>query len=166
MMKLIDRTFTRLVIPAAISTAATLMLSGCNGGTPVEPEDAKQAVVDIVGVSAETLGGEWQVYSGPAVRGCTKGSGGDGAAYAYTLMRGPTTVDPEADVTALEELWTDRGIATERYQSGSAAPTLGIRGAGGPTTSIDLLADARGYSISAVSECADGNASEMQGNGE
>ena len=132
----------------------------------VEPEDARQAVVTIVDASAEALGGEWEVYSGPAVEGCTKGDGGDGAAFAYVLMRGPSDGDPEADVAALDELWTDRSITTESYQSGGTAPTLGVRGAGGPTTSIDLLADPRGYSISAVSECADGDASEMQGDGE
>ena len=72
----------------------------------------------------------------------------------------------EADVATLDELWSARGITTETYQSGGSPPHLGIRGAGGPTTSIDLLADPRGYSISAVSECADGDASEMQGDGE
>jgi len=152
----------------AIFAASTLALTGCTGGTPtdvVDPEDAREAVVTIVDTSAEALGGDWQVYSGPAVERCTKNDGRDGAAYSYILMRGPADTDPEDDVAALDELWSGRGITTETYQSGGTPPHLGIRGAGGPSTSIDLLADPRGYSISAVSECADGDASEMQGDG-
>ena len=152
----------------AIPAALTVALTGCTGGTPtdvVDPEIAREAVVTMVDTSAEALGGDWQVYSGPAVEGCTKNDGRDGAAYAYIVMRGPADTDPEDDVAALDELWSGRGITTETYQSGGTPPYLGIRGAGGPTTSIDLLADPRGYSISAVSECADGDASEMQGDG-
>ena len=153
----------------AILAASALALTGCTGDAPtdvVDPEGAQEAVVTMVDTSAEALGGDWQVYGGPAVEGCTKDDGGDGAAYAYILMRGPTDAEPEADVATLDELWSARGITTETYQSGGTPPHLGIRGAGGPTTSIDLLADPRGYSISAVSECADGDASEMQGDGE
>ena len=152
----------------AISAALTLPLTGCTGSTPtdvVDPEGAKEAVVTMVDTSAQALGGDWQVYSGPAVERCTKSDGGDGAAYAYIVMRVPTVGDPEADVAVLDELWSGRGITTGTFQSGGTPPHLGIRGVGGPTTSIDLLADPRGYSISAVSECADGDASEMQGDG-
>jgi hypothetical protein len=153
----------------AIVAASALALTGCTRGTPtdaVNPEGAREAVVAMVDTSAKAIGGEWQVYSGPAVEECTMNDGRDGAAYAYILMRGPTVGDPEADVAALDELWSGRGITTKTYQSGGTPPHLGIRGVGGPTTSIDLLADPRGYSISAVSECADGDAPEMQGDGE
>jgi hypothetical protein len=152
----------------AILAASALALTGCTGGAPqdpVDPESAQEAVVTMVDASAAALGGDWQIYSGPAVERCTKSDGGDGAAYAYILVRGPTVGDPKADVAVLDELWSGRGITTETYQSGGTSPHLGIRGDGGPTASIDLLADPRGYSISAVSECADGDASEMQGDG-
>ena len=82
----------------------------------------------------------------------------------------PDALDSADDLQAgqvfVEKLWNDQGITTERYQSGGDEPILGIRGSGGPTTSIDFLADERGYSVDALSPCADGDPVELENHGE
>lgn len=104
--------------------------------------------------------------SGPAVQGCNRNSGGRGAAYSYTKMREQRSGDPAEDVRNVERLWKEKGMKTERYNSGGADPTLGLRGVRGPMKSIDFLADERGYSLDAVSSCTAGDAEELQRNGE
>jgi hypothetical protein len=126
----------------------------------------KRAVVTVVDDTTAAIGGEWDVYSGPAVRECTQEAGGDGAAYSYITTQAAAPGDPTAHIDAVEELWNDQGITTERYQSGGDDPILGIRGSGGPTTSIDFLADERGYSVDALSPCADGDPVELKKQGE
>ncbi|WIE75184.1 hypothetical protein [Curtobacterium sp. MCSS17_007] len=150
--------------------AAALALMGCSGGSSLEneqtPDKAKDAVVVMVDDTASAVDGTWSVASGPAVQACKRDGGGHGAAYFYTKMREPRAGDPSDDVAIVERLWKDKGLTTERYESGGADPTLGVRGTGGPTTSIDFLADERGYSLDAVSVCTAGDAEELQRNGE
>ncbi|PZF58151.1 hypothetical protein DEJ23_04410 [Curtobacterium sp. MCSS17_008] len=130
------------------------------------PDQAKDAVVTIVDDTADVVGGAWSVASGPAVQGCRRDSGGRGAAYFLTKMREQRAGDPADDVASVERTWKAKGITTERYESGGTEPTLGVRGTGGPTKSIDFLADERGYSLDAVSVCTAGDAEELQRNGE
>jgi hypothetical protein len=160
----------RLSATIAVVVAAALSLTGCNGRTTVEneqtPTEAKEAIVAIVDDTANAVGGAWSVASGPAVQGCNRDSGGRGAAYFYTKMRQQRSGDPTEDVANVERLWKEKGIKTERYKSGGADPTLGLRGVGGPMKSIDFLADERGYSLDAVSSCTAGDAEELQRNGE
>ncbi|MFJ4075377.1 hypothetical protein [Curtobacterium sp. NPDC089991] len=154
----------------AVIATAVFSLTGCDGGTAVEreqtPAQAKEAVVAIVDDTANAVGGAWSVASGPAVQGCNRDSGGRGAAYFTTKMREQRSGDPAEDVANVERLWKEKGIETERYKSGGAEPTLGLRGVGGPMKSIDFLADERGYSLDAVSSCTAGDAEELQRNGE
>jgi hypothetical protein len=160
----------RLSATIAVVVAAALSLAGCNGGTTVEneqpPTEAEEAVVAIVDDTANAVGGAWSVASGPAVQGCNRDNGGRGAAYFYTKMREQRSGDPTEDVANVERLWKEKGIKTERYESGGADPTLGLRGVGGPMKGIDFLADERGYSLDAVSSCTAGDAEELQRNGE
>lgn len=150
--------------------AAALALMGCSGGTSLgdeqTPDQAKDAVVTIVDDTAGAVGGTWSVASGPAVQGCMRDNGARGAASFLTEMREQRAGDPADDVDTVERLWKDKGLMTERYESGGTDPTLGVRGTGGPTTSIDFLADERGYSLDAVSVCTAGDAEELQRNGE
>jgi hypothetical protein len=126
----------------------------------------KGAVVTVVDDTTAAIGGEWEVYSGPAVRECTQEAGGDGAAYSYITTQAAAPGDPSAHIDAVEELWNDPGIAIERYRSGGDDPILGIRGSGGPTTTIDFLADERGYSVAAQSRCVGGDPVELRNRGE
>jgi hypothetical protein len=126
----------------------------------------KGAVVTVVDDTTAEIGGEWEVYSGPAVEGCTMSDGRDGAAFSYITTLRPGGSDPEADVAAVESLWRDRGLATERYESGGSDPILGVRGGGSAADSLDFLADVRMYSLSGLSTCAEGDAVQMQNDGE
>jgi hypothetical protein len=158
-----------------IVAAAAVLLVGCSSGDTsgkktdragsMTTDQAKQAVVDIVDRSYAELGGEWTIRSGPAVQSCVLPSGDSGAAYSYIMDRkaGGT---PHSDVAKLQDFWKANGITTEAYENGGNDLVRGVRGAGGPTTSIDLYADPIGYTIEGLSECTVGDAAEMQSNGE
>jgi hypothetical protein len=159
--------------PAAITiaVAAAVFLTGCTSeDTTDQPREmtsdgAKQAIVDIVDRSYTEIGGDWTIRSGPAVQSCELPSGDTGVAYDYIVDRkGGGT--PPSDVAKLQDLWTAKGITTQAYENGGEDPVRGVRGSGGPTTSIDLYADPIGYTIEGLSVCTPGDAAEMQGNGE
>ncbi|MDY0890404.1 hypothetical protein [Frigoribacterium sp. CFBP9030] len=160
------------VRPAGTATTVILIgagvLTGCSapGEATFATGDAKRAVVTVVDDTTAAIGGEWDVYSGPAVEGCTISDGRDGAAYSYITTLRPGGSDPEADVVAVERLWRDRGLTTERYESGGSDPILGVRGVGSAADSLDFLADVRMYSLSGLSACAEGDAVQMQNDGE
>ncbi|PZE87078.1 hypothetical protein [Curtobacterium sp. MCBD17_032] len=130
----------------------------------MEPEDAKKSILGVVDETASTVGGEWSVYSKPTAETCGDVAG-DGLAYTYILMNDAPSADPMQAVDAVEELWKDKGITTERYRTGAADPIVGIRGRGGPATTMDFLADERRFSIVGVSECAEGSAVEERRRG-
>lgn len=166
---------TRGFLAAVIAMTAAVVLTGCSGGassseskrsTVVTTADARQTVQDIVDRSASSVDGDWEVYSGPSAEQCTTGYGGEGVAYSYIKALAEPSGDPGTDIAVVERLWESEGVTTAPYRSGGDDPILGLRGAGGPTTSISFLADLRRYTISATSECADGDAVEMQRNGE
>jgi len=169
-MPLPRRRTDRFAIPVAIMTMATLLLSGCSAGEDTvnanDANGAKDAVVTIVDDTSDALGGEWDVYSGPAVEGCTMSDGSDGATYSYIKTLRPGGADPESDVAAVESLWRDRGMTTERYESGGDDPILGVRGEEEASGSLDFLADARMYSVSGLSACVEGDAAQLQNDGE
>jgi hypothetical protein len=163
---------TRTITTITIVAAAAFLMSGCTReGNTVDDEatmtsaEAKQAIVDIVDASTADVGGEWMLRSGPAVQSCVLPSGDAGAAYSYIMDRkaGGT---PPSDVAKLQDLWTAKGIKTQAYENSGKDPVRGVRGFGGPTTSIDLYADPIGYTIEGLSVCTPGDAAEMQGNGE
>ncbi|GAA1491952.1 hypothetical protein [Curtobacterium herbarum] len=151
---------------SAVLAATALLVTGCRA-TPVPPDEtsatsitpdaAKQSVTAFVDRSTATLGGDWTPRGGAGLSPCTTG---DGVSWVLIVDR-PAGDDPHADVDAIEQLWKQRGVTTERYQSGGADPIVGIRGAGGPTTSVDFSADPRGYALTAESECAEGDYADM-----
>ena len=59
-----------------------------------------------------------------------------------------------------------RGRHDRTLAEGGSDPTLRLRGLGGPSTSLGFTADPERYTVTGLSECADGDASEMQGDGE
>jgi hypothetical protein len=150
------RVRTRSVVAAAI-VALTLLLTACTSGAHVQPEEAKKSIVTILAETTTTVGGHWKVYSEPTAESCTEAAD-DGLTYTTILMQDAPRTDPEKAVAAVEELWKRQGITTQRYQTGAADPVLGIRGRGGPATSMDFLADQRRFSVVGVSECAEGSA--------
>ena len=154
---------------SAVLAATALLVTGCRA-TPVPPDETsatsitpdavKQSVTTFVDRSTAALGGDWTPRGGAGLSPCTTGDGDDGVSWVLIVDR-PAADDPQADVDAIEQLWKQRGVTTERYQSGGADPIVGIRGAGGPTASVDLSADPRGYALTAESECAEGDYADM-----
>lgn len=149
---------TRSVVAASI-VALTLALTACTGSGHVQPEEAEKSIVSVVDDTTATIGGHWKVYSEPTAESCTEAAD-DGLTYTYILMQDGPRTDPAKAVAAVEQLWKDRGMTTERYRTGAADPILGVRGRGGPATSMDFRADARRFSVVGVSECAEGSAVE------
>ncbi|WP_146244169.1 hypothetical protein [Curtobacterium sp. MCBD17_032] len=145
----------------ALSACATLILTSCanDPGEPaVQPSEAKKSIIQLVEQSTAAVGGDWAVFSGPAVRNCGQPDGADGAAYIYIVERMDTEgADPEADVAAMTALWERLHINVEQYHSGGADPIKGVRGTGGPLNSIAFEADPERYSVTGVSECSDGD---------
>lgn len=157
---------TRVVCAVATGAAVTLLLTSCgssdSGGTGRQPSTVEKSIVDLVERSTAALGGKWEVYSGPSVEACGDGAS-DSARYVYIMDRVDRPGgDPTADLDEIKALWKGDGIEVSDYKSGGADPLLGVRGSGGPTTSIGFDAFPKGYSITGVSQCADGNVSELR----
>lgn len=146
-------------LSVASAAAMVLLLTACNGSANVEPAQAKKSILSIVDETTTAVGGEWSVYSEPTAESCGEGAG-DGFTYTTIVMQDAPTADPARAVAAVEQLWKDKGITTERYRTGAADPIVGVRGRGGPSTSMDFLADQRRFSVVGVSECAAGSAVE------
>ena len=157
---------TRVICAVATGAAVTLLLTSCgssdSGGTGRQPSTVEKSIVDLVDRSTAALGGKWEVYSGPSAEACGDGAS-DSARYVYIMDRVDRPGgDPTADLDEIKALWKGAGIEVSDYESGGADPLLGVRGSGGPTTSIGFDAFPKGYSITGVSQCADGNVSELR----
>ncbi|PZF58312.1 hypothetical protein DEJ23_05460 [Curtobacterium sp. MCSS17_008] len=131
------------------------------------PDAARHAIVDVVDETTSTVAGDRQVVSGPRL-GLCPGSDGSGTAddpggvtWVY-VKEHQTTGDPRDDLRAVERLWQGLGISTERFRSGGDDPDLGLRGRGGPVTSIVFTASSLGaYTIDGQSQCADGDYGDL-----
>lgn len=151
----------------AVLVATATVLSACSahpGGTSADPSDAKRSIVELVEHTTASVGGDWRVYSGPAAESCERAGAAPGARWSYIVERtAPDGVDPAADVERVEQVWTEQGIAVERFEGGSADPLLGVRGTGGPVTSIGFNAFPQRYSVTGVSTCFDGSVDDLRG---
>ena len=126
------------------------------------PSQAKKSIVDIVERSADAIGGDWQVYSGPAVEICGQDAP-DEVRYSYTMERpADGAATSESDIRQLEALWKDEGLRTFDYQSGGSDPFLGVRGKGGRVTTIGFDALPGGSTIAGTSTCAPGDLRELR----
>jgi hypothetical protein len=156
---------SRVAATIALLVAVPLLLTGCQRGPTVRPNEAKKDVVDVVDRTAEALGGKWTVRRGPALGKCPATSETDGVTWTYILDRGEVG-DQTADRAAVKDLWDSFGITTSDYESGGADPLRSVVGHGGPTWSIEFLTRSDGYTVHGVSECADGDFKEMLRHGE
>lgn len=154
----------------ALLVAAAAVLSACSaepGGARADASEAKRSIVDVVEHSTASIGGEWSVYSGPAAESCDRAGAAPGARWSYIVERtAPDGVDPAVDVERVEQAWEEQGIAVERFESGAADPLLGVRGSGGPVTSIGFNAFPQRYSVTGESTCFDGSVDDLRGVGE
>ncbi|PZE64554.1 hypothetical protein DEI83_11725 [Curtobacterium sp. MCBD17_021] len=150
-----------------VAVCAVLGMTGCTTSTGSDRHDVDLATVEeeavsIVDRTASAVGGTWKVYSGPSVETCGDGAE-DSARYVYIVERFDTEdTDPAADIQLVQDLWDAQGITTAAYRSGGTDPLLGMRGRGGPVTSIAFNAYPQRYSITALSGCADGDVAELR----
>ncbi|MDP9737041.1 hypothetical protein [Curtobacterium sp. 260] len=153
----------------AVLVATAAVLTACSadpGGSGTDASHAKRSIVRVVEQTTESIGGGWSVYSGPAAEHCERAGAAPGARWSSIVERtAPDGVDPAADVERVEQAWNELEITTERFASGSADPLLGVRGAGGPVTSIGFNAFPQRYSVTAESTCFDGSVAELRGAG-
>jgi hypothetical protein len=155
---------TAVVAALVLTTALTITSCSANpGGSTVDPSDAEKSIVDIVKESTAAVGGEWTLYRGPDAEVCEQPNGRDGAHYVYILERaGADGTAPATDISTVEELWKSKGITTERFASGGSDPLRGVRGVGGPVTSMGFNAYPQRYSITGVSKCSSGDVKELR----
>lgn len=145
---------------AVVAVAVMVTVTSCSGGPTVQPKQAKQDIEAIVQRSTDGVGSSWTPRSAARLGTCPSG---DGVTWIY-IVDGQASDDPSKDVAAKQHDWDGLGITTERYQSGSADPILGVRGHGGPVTSVDFYADRAGYTITGQSQCAAGNLTDLDPN--
>lgn len=156
---------SRVAATVALLVAVPFLLTGCQRGPTVQPNEAKQDIVDVVDRTTEALGGEWTVRRGPALGPCPATAGTNGVTWTYILDRDEVG-DKTADRAQVEDLWDSSGITASDYESGGADPLRGVVGHGGPTWSIEFLTRSDGYTVHGVSQCADGDYEEMLRRGE
>ena len=146
---------------AVLSTTLTSCASSTSSdGGSANPSVAKKTVVDVVERSTAAVGGSWQVYRGPAVEPC--GDAPERVRYVFIMERTAAAEGQQADIDAVKDVWKDEGIEFFDTRTGGDDPVLGIRGKGGPVTSIGFNARPARYSISGVSTCAAGDASHLR----
>jgi hypothetical protein len=156
---------SRVAATVALLVAVPFLLTSCQRGQTVQPNEAKKDVVDVVDRTTEALGGKWTVRRGPALGKCPATAETDGVTWTYILDRGEVG-DQTADRATVKDLWDSSGITTSDYESGGADPLRSVVGRGGPTGSIELLTRSDGYTVHGVSQCADGDYKEMLRRGE
>lgn len=145
---------------AVVAVAVMVTVTSCSGGPTVQPKQAKQDIEAIVQRSSDALGGSWTPRSAARLGTCPSG---DGVTWV-SIMYGEASDDPAKDVATIQDDWDGLGITTERYQSGSADPILGVRGHGGLVTSVDFYANKERYTITGQSQCAAGNLTDLDPN--
>lgn len=144
------------------------VLAGCTAPRPenrkpsVDPDAAKQQMIDAIDAMTERLGGEWKGRTGPDyAERCQLPDGSDGAHWVYLTGRteAPPTEDPEHDAAAMRELWTDWGMTFERWAD-SDGPAIAARG-GSSIASTNLYAFPGNYALEAISLCFPGDADRL-----
>jgi hypothetical protein len=141
---------------------AVVALAGCSAGQDdARPSVVKKDIVQSVRRATSDIGGDWRVYRGPDVESCSDHDE-DHLRYVYIVER-PKSADDDvaADMRKLEGSWEDAGIAVERFSTKGENPTVGLRGTGGPITSIGYVSCYGGYRITGVSKCAPGDVLEL-----
>ncbi|MDY1004004.1 hypothetical protein [Curtobacterium sp. CFBP9011] len=126
----------------------------------MKPSEAKTAIRTVVDRTTAAVGGNWTVRSGPALSMCPGSADDRGVTYKLILDRDGAG-DREADLAEVQKSWEAEGMTTRRYESRGEHPITSVIGRGGPTTSIQLLTREDGYSLTGVSECADGDFDKM-----
>ncbi|MCL9664583.1 hypothetical protein L2091_05000 [Curtobacterium albidum] len=167
MMKQSSTRTRRTALLGSTTALVLLMLTACGSttttprGSDMDPSTAKKSIVDLVERSTAAVGGDWKVYRGPAVEPCGQDVE-DRVRYVYIVEREGSATGLQRDVDAVRAVWKDAGMDVVDTATAGGAARAGIRGTGDPVTSIGFDAKPDRYSMSGVSVCAPGNASELR----
>lgn len=155
------RAGTGLALAAAFGLPLVLTSCAASSTTPegatVRASGVEQSIVDLVERSSEAIGGEWRVSLGPSAEACGEGVE-DRVRYVYVLERDGSPESAERDIRTVTVLWEQDGIEVFDTKTDGDEPLRGVRGKGGPTTSIGFNAYPARSSITGVSACAPGSA--------
>lgn len=167
-MTVVSEKVGRVVGSTVTLLTVTALLAGCTAPQPedrkpsVDPETAKQQMIDAVDAVTGRLGGEWKVRTGPdAPEACLLQDGSEGAHWVYLTgrLKGSAPEDPEPDAAAIRELWTTWGMTVERWAAPDG-PAIAARG-GSTIASSSLYAFPDNYTVQAVSLCFPGDAGRL-----
>ncbi|WP_282818588.1 hypothetical protein [Curtobacterium flaccumfaciens] len=105
---------------------AAAVLTGCSTGLGKSPEQAKESVVTFVDESTDVVGDGWKPNDGPGLGKCGLGPGVGGVQYVYAKVRS-ASVDPKADVEAVERHWKGLGsrLSATRRAAGTPSSEFG-----------------------------------------
>ncbi|MCJ1713411.1 hypothetical protein [Curtobacterium sp. VKM Ac-2922] len=153
-----------VTITSAIVMVASVLV-GCTaqhveeGKPSMDPDVAKQKMIDAVNDVIGRLGGQWKPRTGPdAPESCQLSNGQKGAHWVY-LTGSADGGDPEPDAAATKKLWRSQGMAVERWADPDGPVIVG-RG-GGSVDSINLYAFPGNYTVEAISLCFPGDADRL-----
>ncbi|ROQ06920.1 hypothetical protein EDF42_2092 [Curtobacterium sp. PhB172] len=154
----------RVAASAMALVALVTVLAGCarhpeERKPSVNPETAKQQMIDAVDEVTGRLGGEWKPRTGPDyAERCQLPDGEDGAHWVYLTGRADGG-DPQNDAAETADRWEAQGMTIERWGKGDRPAIVG-RG-GGSVESISLYAYPGNYTVQALSLCFPGDADEL-----
>lgn len=128
----------------------------------VDPDTAKQQMIDAIDDVTKHLGGVWKPRTGPdAPEHCELPDGTQGAHWVYLTGRTSSgdSEDPESDAKATLARWKSQGMKIERWADPDGPAIVG-RG-GGSIDSINLYAFPGNYTVEAISLCFPGDADSL-----
>ncbi|MGN7224223.1 hypothetical protein ACTHQN_15260 [Curtobacterium flaccumfaciens] len=128
----------------------------------VDPDTAKQQMIDAIDDVTVRLGGVWKPRTGPdAPEHCELPDGTRGAHWVYLTGRTSDvgSEDPEPDAKKVLDRWQSQGMEVERWADPDGPAIVG-RG-GGSIDSINLYAFPGNYTVEAISLCFPGDADSL-----
>ncbi|MFL0359730.1 hypothetical protein [Curtobacterium flaccumfaciens] len=128
----------------------------------VDPDTAKQQMINAIDDVTKHLGGVWKPRTGPdAPEHCELPDGTQGAHWVYLTGRTSNVVseDPEPDAKETLDRWESQGMEVERWADPDGPAIVG-RG-GGSIDSINLYAFPGHYTVEAISLCFPGDADSL-----
>lgn len=157
----------RVAVSAMALVVLVTVLAGCarhheERKASVDPDTAKQQMIDAIDDVTGRLGGEWKPRTGPDYsESCGLSGGEKGAHWVYLTGRTSSvdSEDPKPDAKTTLARWKSQGMKVERWADPDGPAIVG-RG-GGSIDSINLYAFPGNYTVEAISLCFPGDADEL-----
>jgi len=165
-----SRTIRRQAGGIVVLLALAGLLTGCVFRAPdtatdrrtepaVDPETAKQQMIDAVDDATRLLGGDWTPRTGPDyAEDCVLSDGEQGAQWRY-LTGSSLAGNPSEDGTRMAEHWRGQGLEVIVRDSDDGPAVFGSGGE--RIASISAYAYSGNYTVQAVSSCFPGDADRI-----